>query len=121
MNEEPFENKEQEDLFKEQALLAGFKLVSTRKFSDLPKDKPAFLLLTKNESLLKNLRRWVNGIVILYNPEEYNYIDFKKLYALVIDEELLEAFPYQDLIKEKYVKAEIDLDLLKSILSDLRK
>ena len=123
MNEEPFKSKEEEELFMERMLLAGFKMTASRISSDLPKDKPAFLLLTKDDFLYKKLRRWVDiiDVIILYNPEEYIYEDLKNLYALVIDEGLMALFPFQDLLEEKYVKAEIDLDLLKSILTDLKR
>ena len=111
-----------EDVF-ENILRTYFKVRATKNISDIEKDRPTFLLVTKHENLFKKLgrSRELEGVMILYNPDEINYEIFKSLYAIVIDEDLKSGFPFQDLLMKKYVKAEIDPNLLINILSNLYK
>jgi len=51
-------NKDNEkEVFEEQLLLNGFKLVAVEKYSKLPFDKKAFLLKTQNKELERDLSR----------------------------------------------------------------
>lgn len=112
-------NKDNEkEVFEEQLLLNGFKLMAVEEFSKLPSDKKAFLLKTQNNELERDLRRWAskNNVVILINPEKIIYDHCKRMFALVVDHELKDQLPEIEFLKEGLIHSHHDLESIKDFL-----
>lgn len=122
MEEELLKNKEDDELFMEFLLVNGFKMVATKNISSIQGNKPAILLQTENKQLFKDLKKWAwkNDVVILYNPLQHDFEISKRLYAFVIDSDFVSNFPFPELLNGKYIKAEMEFDLLEDILTNFK-
>ena len=119
--ENPFANKEYEELFLEKLMLLGFKLTGLKSFDVLPNNKDACLLLTKKSSIRSKIMGWASdhNAVVVYNPDELNYEQCAKLFAFIMDDEIKESFPYQDLLEGRFISTRLDIEFIEDFLDSL--
>lgn len=105
-------------IFEEQLLLNGFKMVAVEEYSKLPSDKKAFLLKTQSRKLERELKRWAsrNNSVILLNPVKIDYEHGKRMFALVVDEDLKDQLPELESVKERLINSHHDVESIKDFL-----
>ena len=107
-----------DDKFEEYLFELGLELVAVKNSNDIPNNKDAFLLITRNKRLKKDLFKWakLNNVVILFNPDEIEYTHCKSLFAFVIDTELKNDFPFPEFLIDKYLTTNLEIELLEDFL-----
>jgi len=110
-----------DDYFEEQLFELGFELIAVKDSNEIPINKSAFLLITKDNTIRRKLFKWAkqNNFVVLFNPDEIIYEQCNNLFAFIIDEDLKKHFPYPKLLENKYLPPKLGIELLQDFLETL--
>ncbi|MCF7859975.1 MAG: hypothetical protein K9N07_11755 [Candidatus Cloacimonetes bacterium] len=106
----------------QRVLKKHFKVTGVFAFEDIPDNKPACLLITKDDRFRCRIMRLAlkNDFVVLYNPETIQIEHCHKLFAFIMDEEHKQAFPYPELLENKFIDIEFGIDVIEDLLPKLK-
>ena len=98
-----------------------FKMVGVYAFENIPEDKPACLLITKDDRLRRHIMRIAhrNDFVVLYNPETIKPEHCRKLFAFIMDKSHKDTFPYPEYLDNRYIDIEFGIDIIEDLLPKL--